>query len=244
MAAEAVMSNTPAPSMPSNPQLPAGGKGFTNSLGMKFVPVPGTEVMMCVHETRNADYAAYAAAQSGVDEEWRSDAGRGKEQHPVVNVDYEDAEGFCRWLSAKEGKAYRLPTDAEWSAAVGLGKEVGRTPREKNTHMLDDVFLWGNYYPPKPVDGNYQLEEVDDGYEGTAPVMSFKPNNLGIYDLGGNVWEWCQDWYDKEGEDHVMRGACWRTSNHLAMRSKSRGGDPMTRNHNIGFRCVLVVAGG
>ncbi|MFM7607213.1 MAG: caspase family protein, partial [Prosthecobacter sp.] len=102
------------------------GGPFTNSLGMKFVSVPGTQVRMCIHETRNADYAAYAAAQNGVDDAWRDHLVGDKEYHPVVNVSHEDAEAFCRWLSAKEAKNYRLPTDAEWSVAVGLASEKGR----------------------------------------------------------------------------------------------------------------------
>jgi formylglycine-generating enzyme required for sulfatase activity len=218
---------------------------LSNSLGMKFVAVPGTSVLMCVHETRNADYAAYAAAQSGVDEEWKEEAGSGKEQHPVVYVSYEDAEGFCRWLSAKEGKTYRLPTDAEWSAAVGLGKETGSTPKEKESNGSDDVFPWGSYFPPKAGDGNYDKSFVDDGYDETAPVMSFRANRLGLYDLGGNVYEWCQDWYDESQQSRVLRGASWNSDDRVALRSSYRGsGHPMNRNDNNGFRCVLVVAGG
>jgi formylglycine-generating enzyme required for sulfatase activity len=218
---------------------------FTNSLGMKFVAVPGTQVLMCVHETRNADYAAYAAAQSGVDEEWKEEAGSGKEQHPVVNVSDEDAEGFCRWLSAKEGKTYRLPTDAEWSAAVGLGKETGRTPEEKDENGPENEFPWGDYYPPKPGDGNYDPSVVDDGYEQTAPVMSFRANRLGLYDLGGNVYEWCQDWYDDSRLYRVLRGASWNFSTEANLRSSYRICVFLRSRVVIyGFRCVLVVAGG
>jgi formylglycine-generating enzyme required for sulfatase activity len=218
---------------------------FSNSLGMKFVAVPGTSVLMCVHETRNADYAAYAAAQSGVNEEWKIEAGSGKEQHAVVKVSYEDAEGFCRWLSAKEGKTYRLPTDAEWSAAVGLENERGATPAEKEENSAKEVYPWGSYYPPKPGDGNYDKYVVGDGYDGTAPVMSFRANSLGIYDLGGNVWEWCQDWYDEDKDYRVLRGASWGNDAGSSLRSSCRGdGGPRIRYDYFGFRCVVVVAGG
>ena len=243
IAEEAAMKNTPAPSIPSAPELVGGAKCFTNSLGMKFVPVPGTEVMICVHETRNADYAEYAAAQSGVNQEWRNEAGSGKEQHSVVYLSYEDAEGFCRWLSAKEGKTYRLPTDAEWSVAVGLENEKGRTPGQKDKNGSDDVFPWGRYYPPKPGDGNYKLNEVEDGHDGTAPVMSFKANKLGLYDMGGNVWEWCQDWYDGPLEGRVLRGASWNDNGRTGLRSSCRIGVHPYRSVGYGFRCVLVVAG-
>jgi formylglycine-generating enzyme required for sulfatase activity len=218
---------------------------LSNSLGMKFVAVPGTQVLMCVHETRNADYAAYAAAQSGVDEEWKEEAGSGKEQHPVVNVSYEDAEGFCRWLSAKEGKTYRLPTDAEWSAAVGLAKEKGRTPQEKHKNGSVDVFPWGSHYPPKPGEGNYGIREVDDGHEGTSSVMVFPANSVGIHDLGGNVWEWCQDWYDDSQEGRVLRGASLISDGQERLSSSYRaiGGARYSTEYR-GFRCVLLAAGG
>ena len=111
---------------------------------MKFVPVAGTDVPFSIWETRVKDYAAYAAANSGVDAEWKNPTALGAslsqtDTHPVVKVSWEDAKGFCAWLTKKElasgklkaGKRYRLPSDAEWSVAVGLGKEVGKTPRNQ-----------------------------------------------------------------------------------------------------------------
>jgi formylglycine-generating enzyme required for sulfatase activity len=101
---------------------------------MKFVPVPGTNILMCIHETRNVDYAAYAAEQLILDKTWRGEmeaairwSGVPQGQYPVVAVSYRDAQAFCRWLSIKDGKTYRLPTEQEWSAAVGLTKEAGNT---------------------------------------------------------------------------------------------------------------------
>jgi hypothetical protein len=217
---------------------------FINSLGMKFVPVPGTKVLFCIHETRNADYAVCAAAQSGVDQSWRAEAGDGKDQHPVVNVSYEDAEKFCQWLSAKEGKTYRLPTDEEWSAAVGLVNENGRTPEEKSASGPEGVHPWGKYYPPKPTDGNYNLSGFYDGYAGVAPVMSFRSNALGIYDLGGNVWEWCQGWYNEGHYLRFVRGGCCADDNHWRkyMRSSFRYFVPPMFSYKwSGFRCTLMM---
>lgn len=227
----------------TTPSVQIGSKdSFTNSLGMKFVTIPGTNIMMCIHETRNADYALYAKAQIGVNLKWHEHAKVGKENHPVVDVNWKDAEGFCRWLSTKEGMTYRLPTDAEWSAAVGLRGEIGTTPAEKSENGPKNVFPWGEYYPPKPRDGNYDNKVSGDEYEYTAPVMSFGANELGLYDLGGNVWELCHDWYDdSEEKRRVMRGgsrllygesnyllSCWRASDFAVTRGISRG-----------FRCVL-----
>jgi len=230
----------PVPGPPSSPAAPVAAKGFTNTLGMKFVRVPGTQVMMCIHETRNADYTVYAAAQSGVDKEWRKEADSGKEQHPVVYVSYDDAEGFCRWLSTKEGKSYRLPTDVEWSAAVGLVNEIGASPEEKDKNGAKDVYPWENRFPPGPRDGNYY--GAVDGFDGSAPVMNFRPNPLGIYDLGGNVAEWCQDWHDARNVYRVQRGASHGHDPEPSGYSCSRVGVPSSyRSDSGGFRCVLMA---
>jgi len=98
---------------------------YLNSLGMRFVPLPGTRLLTCIHETRRQDYAAYAKAVPGVDDSWVSITRKGisvgaEESHPVVNVTWAEARDFCRWLSEKEGLRYRLPTDREWSIAIGI----------------------------------------------------------------------------------------------------------------------------
>ena len=99
-------------------------KAFTNTLGMKFVPVRGTEVAFCIWETRVKDYMAYVSANAGVATSWKTPFGdkfKQEETHPVVNVSWNDAQAFCAWLTKKElaagkikqGQKYRLPTDAE-----------------------------------------------------------------------------------------------------------------------------------
>jgi len=84
------------------------GKPFVNSLGMKFVPVPGTDILMCIHETRRKDYAIYATGHSDVDDTWKNPTVKGKpliqtDDHPAVMVSWSDADAFCSWLSTKEG---------------------------------------------------------------------------------------------------------------------------------------------
>mgnify|MGYP002172875652 CR=1 FL=1 len=114
-------------------EFPGGGqdkqtKPFTNTLGMKFVPVKGTDVQFSMWETRVKDYAEYAAANAGVDGSWKIVGFTQANPHPVVNVSWEDAVAFCAWLTKKEmaegrikaGQKYRLPTDAEWTAAALL----------------------------------------------------------------------------------------------------------------------------
>ena len=140
-----------------------------NALGMKFVPVPGTDVLFCIHETRRQDYAAYAAVTSGVDDAWKKQQRHGipcgnKDDHPVCGMNWEDAKKFCAWLSKKEGASYRLPTDKEWSIAVGVAGMENRTPSttpEELAAIKLDHFPWGS----EPV---LRTEEKPGNYQDTV----------------------------------------------------------------------------
>ncbi len=205
---------------------------FVNSLGMKFVPVPGTKVLMCIHETRRQDYALYAREVPNVNEDWKAARHEGvpcgdKVNHPVVSVNWFDAGDFCAWLSKREGKTYRLPTDQEWSYAAGIGQVETWEPTTTPATVVKNTvqYPWGTEWPQPENCGNYKdvshntqstpinskyLGNYADGFPTTASVMSFKPNALGLYDLGGNLWEWCEDWYDGERYGlRVLRGASW-----------------------------------
>ncbi len=243
--------------------------GITNTLGMRFLPVKGTEVLFCIHETRYKDYAAYTAEAANVATNWKNQTHDGyalterAEDHPVVNVSWEEAQAFCAWLSMKEGKTYRLPTDEEWSIAVGLGRKEKHgkniTPAMLSSKESTE-FPWDGDFPPKTKDqaGNYSdasrkgkaphgdaqyLDDCDDGFPTTAPVMSFKPNKLGLYDLGGNVWEWCEDWLDNAKIERVLRGCSWFNHERGNLLSSYRLHHTPARRHvSNGFRCVLVVS--
>jgi formylglycine-generating enzyme required for sulfatase activity len=231
---------------------PTPPKAFTNTLGMKFVPVSGTEVAFCIWETRVKDYAAYAAANAGVDGSWKKPGFKQADTHPVVKVSWNDAQAFCEWLTKKEraegkikaGQKYRLPTDAEWSVAVGLGKEKGNTPGEKNGGF-DGVYPWGNEWPPPKGAGNYDppFGGHEDGFKFTAPVGSFTANKIGLHDLGGNVWEWCEDKYIPITPKRVLRGASWADIAFMLSSERSNS-HPNSREIYIGFRCVLVGGSG
>ncbi len=238
-------------------------KSFTNSLGMKFVPVPGCEILMCIHETRRADYAAYAATNAAADTSWQNvvmekiPVGAGGDE-PVVNVSWDDAKAFCEWLSKKEGRTYRLPSDREWSIAVGIGEyePASEATPESLSAKIKDVYPWGRQWPPIKGAGNYAdedcrkriksektMEGYADGFAVTAAVMSFPANELGIYDLGGNVWEWCEDWFNAEKKLHVLRGASWGSSARTPLLSSFRAPQTADRRWRCdGFRCVLVAA--
>ena len=226
---------------------PEPGQSFTNSLGMKFVPL--AEVRISVWETRVQDYEAFSRA-SGRHYE-RADFQQAP-THPVVKVNWFDAMAFCKWLTDKERdenliedrQSYRLPTDREWSLAVGLVNESGATPQARDGKIKNE-FPWGKQWPPPAGAGNYPAG-AGQRRGTTMPVGSFKANALGLYDLGGNVWEWCADTYkggsSGTGRDWgVLRGGSWATSNRLEMQSSYRNVvDRNERDVIYGFRCVLA----
>ncbi len=217
---------------------------YTNSLRMTFVSVPGLKVRFCTHETRVSDYAEFRSATK---RPWTAPQFAQGPTHPVVNVSWEDAIAFCQWLTAKErqqvklaGKRkYRLPTDQEWSAAVGLAPEQGGTPEDRMKSTV--VWPWGHYWPPLPGDGNYAPELKVDEFAQTSPVASFKPNVNGLFDMGGNVWEWCEDWYNNAGVTKTLRGGSFSDAGPSYLLASYRFSGTMNlSNEDIGFRIVLT----
>jgi len=166
--------------------------------------------------------------------------------YPVETVSWDDAKAFCAKVNAMVKQLpgelrFRLPTDREWSWAVGLENENGNTPQEKDG-KVDNVFPWGTQWPPPKGAGNYyKMEGYQDSYEFTAPVGSFNSNKYGLYDLGGNVWEWCEDWYNpSEAKYRVLRGASWYFNGRVFLLSSFRNYlTPDYRNFGYGFRVVL-----
>ena len=216
---------------------------FTNSLGMKFVLVPEANVLFCIHETRNSDYAVFAKQTSSAEMQWQDRAGDGKEQYPVVLVDWDDAHGFCEWLSKKESRHYRLPTDREWSVAVGIGQsEDPSASPEALDGRIQSVFPWGNSWPPPPNSGNFrEIPGYADNWAASAPVMSSKPNILGIFDMEGNVAEWCENTCAKpDAIEWILRGGTWKTRSPSSLLSANRAFTRQKKLDDIGFRCVLV----
>jgi len=135
---------------------------------MKFVPVAGTQVLFSVWDTRVQDFEAFVAdtnydatgyslGEDGLKRRaatWREPGFSQGPTHPVVGVSWNDAKKFCEWLTAREqgsgmlprGRVYRLPTDAEWSAGVGLQGEEGNNPKEKDGKIK--LYPWGKELPP------------------------------------------------------------------------------------------------
>lgn len=218
---------------------------FTNSLGMPFVKVPGTRVQFCIWDTRVQDYEKFVKAAGAV---WLGpESGQGP-THPAVNVCWNDAKKFCQWLTDQERKAgrigpqqsYRLPTDAEWSVAVGLTEPAGGTPEDKDG-AITNVYPWGAQWPPPNGAGNYAGSLKTDRFRETSPVGSFKANQFGLHDMGGNVSQWCEDWYEAGQRNRVIRGSDWVRDSRSSLGSSRRGWlKPGDQALAVGFRCVLA----
>ena len=188
---------------------------------------------------------------------WQDPGYRQTDEHPVVNLTWNDATEFCRWLSLREKKRYRLPTEAEWEYACRAGS-VGRTHAGDIPADLEHIANVGDV-SCQTVPGFSQYTgfyRFDDGYAFTAPVGRYAKNPLGLHDMHGNVWEWCNDFYDPSyyqkspnadppgpatGTFHVYRGGGWMNGP-AGCRSSRRGGpSPFNRCNRLGFRVALQL---
>jgi formylglycine-generating enzyme required for sulfatase activity len=192
--------------------------------------------------------------KTGVD--WRCDV-EGKRRpaseynHPVVHVSWNDAAAYAQWVSRKTGERYRLPTEAEWEYAAGNGSRHTK-------------YSWGNSDPSGKRGGNVADETAKarfstwtiftgytDGYVFTAPVGAFDPNDFGLHDMTGNVWEWCADWYGSDyygsspaanptgptsGSARVLRGGSWYGDPAVCRVADRYGSAPDGRDDYVGFR--------
>ena len=154
---------------------------------------------------------------------WRNAGFEQTDEHPVVNVSWNDAAAFCKWLNKKESKTYRLPTEVEWEYAC----RAGTTTRYYSGDDPETLAKVGNVADAaaEAKFPNWKCTiKANDGYVFTSPVGKFKPNAFGLYDMHGNAWQWCADWYGAEyyaaspvddptgpasGNDRVLRGGSW-----------------------------------
>lgn len=186
---------------------------------------------------------------------WKNPGWECSGQHPVVHVSWVDASEFVAWLRAKTGRSFRLPTEAEWEYAAGGPQH--------------SIFSWGNDTPLTGEEGNIAdhsfitaypdwkyptLDSVDDGSVLTSAVGAYRPNGYGLYDMTGNVWEWCSDYYAPDayltccsvdprgpetGQLRVHRGGGfdWELP-YLRVAKRRKGAEQMSAV-NIGFRLAL-----
>ncbi len=217
-------------------------------------------------EVTNKQFRAFKPKHTSGAEKYRQ---LGDDEYPAVLLSWEEATGYCNWLSGKEGlpfayvvkngklelasppnTGYRLPTEAEWAWVARYSG--GGTLRK---------YPWGDQMPPRAGAGNYAdesarsiltnvLSNYNDGFPISAPVGKFRPNPIGLFDLGGNVAEWVNDRYGiytdvngvevdpvgpAEGQYHVIRGAGWRHSSISELRLAYRDFGDRGR-FDVGFR--------
>jgi len=156
--------------------------------------------------------------------------------HPIVGISWNDAVAFCDWLSKKTGTTYRLPTEAEWEYAARGGRKAGRQYKYAGSDDIGAV-AWYD----------------DNSGDKTQAVGRKKPNDLGLYDMSGNVWEWCADWYGdyedtgkpqvnprgpEQGDYRVLRGGGWGGYARGCLVSHRDFGTPGYRGNFLGFRLV------
>jgi formylglycine-generating enzyme required for sulfatase activity len=185
------------------------------------------------YEVTNAQYKKFMDATGYKAPESWNDSNYNAPNQPVIGVSWDDAKAYADWAGE------RLPTEAEWEKAARGGLVGKRYP-------------WGDNITHD--NANYDGTGGKDIWEFTSPVGSFAPNGYGLYDMAGNVWEWCADWYDSNyyasspksnptgpnsGLSRVLRGGSWYDGNGLTLRTAYRDyNDPTTTDYGLGFRCV------
>ena len=172
---------------------------------------------------------------------WRNPGFKQNDDHPVTVVSWNDAQAFAKWLQKLSKRTVRLPTEAEWEYACRAGTTT-------EYHFGDVINTDQVNY-----DGNYSWNGSPKGKwrEQTTPVGSFPANAWGLFDMHGNVWEWCEDWYGPysaedqidpcrttkySDEDRVLRGGCWGNRPDCCRATFRYGCSPAGRGSNYGFR--------
>jgi len=191
----------------------------------------------------DACVAAKACDHTPGDEDW------GRDNRPVINVSWRDANEYVQWLSEKTGENYRLPSEAEWEYAARAGTTTARYWKDRQ-----DACPFANVYDilaQRAHKLTWQNFSCNDGAQNTAPVGGYLPNNFGLHDMLGNVWEWIADCWtpnyvdtpangaartDGDCRRRVMRGGSWQNVD-WGTRASFRGWNgSMGRTNHIGFR--------
>lgn len=184
---------------------------------------------------------------------WRHTGFEQTDQHPVVNVTWNDAVAFCDWLTLTEGRKYRLPTEAEWEYAC----RAGTSTMYQHGDDMEPLSELGNVFDASLRKERDLPERIgiraDDGHAYTASVGTYKPNAWGIFDMHGNVQEWCADWYNAAyydiaprnnplgpltGNRRVVRDGFWGSFVSQCRSAKRSSGEPAGREAHLGFRVV------
>ncbi len=198
------------------------------------------------HQVRVSDFyiGKYVVTQA----EWESVTGTNPSAFkganlPVEQVSWDDCQAFIQALNRKTFQTYRLPTEAEWEYACRAGTT---TPFSTGGNLTTEQANYNGNYP-------YNNNQKGQHRKQTVAVDSFEPNAWGLYNMHGNVWEWCSDWYgvyesgrvenpggSKNGSDRVIRGGSWSNSAEVCRSAYRDYGTPAGRSRYVGFRLVFV----
>ncbi|OGV69637.1 MAG: hypothetical protein A2283_23585 [Lentisphaerae bacterium RIFOXYA12_FULL_48_11] len=228
------------------------GKTTTDIGKTLAVPIGPTETIYLIwidslklwaskYETTNAQFKRFKSDHNSM---FRESFKLNMPDQPAVYVSWNDAVDFCNWLNNISGRTiptnfkFRLPTDKEWISMAQCGDSR--------------IYPWGNEWPPKY--GNFSdltarkelsnwsgIRGYDDGFVASCPVSNSYPNEWNIFGLAGNVWEWCDDWFDSSNKYKVRHGGSWDFDDRKSLRIDYRGFDkPESKDDTIGFRVVLA----
>jgi formylglycine-generating enzyme required for sulfatase activity len=180
---------------------------------------------------------------------WQSTGFEQSDDHPVVNVTWNDAVAFCRWLGEKEKAVFRLPTEAEWEYACRAGTTTAFAVGDDPEGLVEYANIVDARAKEKYPDRSAVASS--DGFVFTAPTATFKPNAWGLYDMHGNVWEWTNDWFappaatdavdprgPDTGRDKVIRGGDWYHDWSFARSAQRYPIHPSLCRRHAGFRVV------
>jgi len=199
-----------------------------------------TPYYMAVTETTNRQYNRFLKATGHPPPLYWADNNLNGPQQPVVGVNWHDAQAFCRWLSRVTGVRHRLPTEAEWEVAARGG-------------LVSEPYPWGREAPDaggRHRANYYPNDFAADGFRLTAPVGSFPPNGFGLFDMAGNVAEWCADVNRPAGgqtpfaapEYRILKGGSWHSRARDLRCAARQFVPPATADGFIGFRVLREAA--
>jgi formylglycine-generating enzyme required for sulfatase activity/serine/threonine protein kinase len=192
---------------------------------------------------------------------WRNPGYPQSDWHPVVNVTWNDARKFCAWLSRKDGRTYRLPTEAEWEYACRAGTATRFYCGDTQANLKYVANIADEAFKAQFPQMKTYSHKWNDGYAFAAPVDAspFLPNRFGLYGMHGNVWQWCADHYARDyyehsperdppgppsGPNHVLRGGSWINDSKMCRCAQRANNLPDTCYNDLGFRVACDTVPG
>ncbi|MEA2019918.1 MAG: formylglycine-generating enzyme family protein, partial [Campylobacterota bacterium] len=212
---------------PSPKQVQTFNKDNTDNtyIEPQLVSIPNQSYQMAKYTVTFKEYDKYCKDRNKTKPD---DRGWGRENRPAIYVSWNDAKEYAAWLSKKTNKTYRLPSEEEWEYCCKAGTTTKYSFGDDEKEL--DKYAW------------YDKNSYDKGSDhkdyGTHPVGEKLPNPWGLFDMHGNVWEWCEDWCDSDQDRKVLRGGSW-VNGAGNLRSFIRNWfNPTVTFSDVGFRLV------